>query len=207
MSEQIRESISALMDGEANELEIERLLNQTQDPELRRTWQRFQWVSQSMSQTRGAYDFDVSSKVMEAIEAEDQAENIQPVARAHQFKVRDLLKPLASFAVAASMFASVLVGGQLYGLVGSDLEGEPQAQLANRVSPVGMVNTVGGTSVNANYGAPTIKSNPQGKRAEYNRLARRQLQRYLLPHTDEATLNTPQGMLPYARLASLRVEE
>ena len=52
-----------------------------------------------------------------------------------------------------------------------------------------------------------MKSDAARQRAAYNRLARQRLQRYLLPHTEEAALNTPQGMMPYARLAGYRGDE
>jgi sigma-E factor negative regulatory protein RseA len=207
MSEQIRESVSALMDGEANELELERLLNQSQHSDVRTSWIRYQLASQAMQGDHGVYNLDVSASVMAAIEAEDAASDIAEVARSHRFSIREVLKPVASFAVAASVFAAVLVGSQLYGLVGTERGADPAQQIANRTSPVGMVNTVGGAAVNANYGAPAMKSGRRSQHAEYNRLARKQLQRYLLPHTDEAALNTPQGMMPYARLAALRVED
>ncbi len=207
MSEQIRGSISALMDNEANELELERLLNQSQQSDVRASWNRYQLAGQAINGSPSVHNLDVSLSVMAAIEAEDAAGGITAVARNHRFSIGELLKPVASLAVAASVFASVLVGSQLYGLMGNDLNVDPAQQVANHASPVGMVNTVGGATVNANYGAPAMKSGPRNQRAEYNRLARKQLQRYLLPHTDEAALNTPQGMMPYARLATLRVED
>lgn len=207
MSEQIRESVSALMDGEANELELERLLNQSQQSDVRSSWIRYQLASQAMRGDHGAHNLDISAAVMAAIEAEDAAVDIADVARRHRFSIGEVLKPVASLAVAASVFAAVLVGSQLYGLAGAERGTDSAQQIATRNSPVGMVNTIGGAAVNANYGAPAMKSGRRSQHAEYNRLARKQLQRYLLPHTDEAALNAPQGMMPYARLATLRVED
>ena len=49
MSERLRESLSALMDDEANELEVERLLSQIGDnAELRETWVRYHRVRGSL---------------------------------------------------------------------------------------------------------------------------------------------------------------
>jgi sigma-E factor negative regulatory protein RseA len=70
-----------------------------------------------------------------------------------------------------------------------------------------MVNTVGGASVSASYGAPAVKSASPSRRAAYNRLARQRLQRYMVPHADQAALNTPQGMMPYARVANFKLEQ
>ncbi len=206
MTEQIRESISAFMDGEASELELERLLKQSADPELRQRMQRYGLSGQLAQPSGQSLPLDISASVMAAIDAEQAPERITPVARSKRFALPDFLKPVASVAVAASVFATVLVGGQLYGLVGES-DNPAAVQIADAVSPVGMVNTLGGATVNANYGAPALKSANSRPQVEYNQLARKQLQRYLLPHTDEATLNTPQGMMPYARIATLQVED
>ena len=49
MSESMRESLSALMDDEANELEVQRVLTHiASDPQLRQTWVRYNLVRFSM---------------------------------------------------------------------------------------------------------------------------------------------------------------
>jgi sigma-E factor negative regulatory protein RseA len=199
MSEQIRESLSALMDGEANELELARVLKHKDSDELRSTWMRYHLVRQTLSDAAASYtETDVSIAVMAALESESAIE-IKPVARWNNF-----LRPAASFAVAASVFAAVLVGSQFYGLLGMDVNGT--AELAARVSTVGMVNTLGGSASQARYVAPG-NAMSQPSLTDYNKLARQRLQRYMLNHTEEASLNAPQGMMPYARLASFKVED
>jgi sigma-E factor negative regulatory protein RseA len=201
MNEQIRESLSALMDGEANELEIERVLKHADAETLRSTWMRYHLVRHALREGGAAYaDIDVSAGVMAALSGEPGIA-IKPVARWKQF-----LQPAASFAVAASVFAAVLVGSQFYGLLdkGTDVNGVPE--LAARVSTVGMVNTLGGSAVRAGYASPALKP-VQTRHADYNRLARQRLQRYMLSHTEEASLNAPQGMMPYARVATFKVED
>lgn len=201
MNEQIRESLSALMDGEANELEIERVLKHADAETLRSTWMRYHLVRHTLREGGAAYaDIDVSAGVMAVLSGEPGIA-IKPVARWKQF-----LQPAASFAVAASVFAAVLVGSQFYGLLdkGTDINGVPE--LAARVSTVGMVNTLGGSAVRAGYASPALKP-VQTRHADYNRLARQRLQRYMLSHTEEASLNAPQGMMPYARVATFKVED
>jgi sigma-E factor negative regulatory protein RseA len=201
MNEQIRESLSALMDGEANELEIERVLKHADAETLRSTWMRYHLVRHTLREGGAAYaDIDVSAGVMAVLSGEPGIA-IKPVARWKQF-----LQPAASFAVAASVFAAVLVGSQFYGLLdkGTDVNGVPE--LAARVSTVGMVNTLGGSAVRAGYASPALKP-VQTRHADYNRLARQRLQRYMLSHTEEASLNAPQGMMPYARVATFKVED
>ena len=62
MSEQLKESLSAVMDGEADEFEIRRVLNETaNDSELRGVWERYHLVRSVMrgeGRTRGARSFE-----------------------------------------------------------------------------------------------------------------------------------------------------
>jgi sigma-E factor negative regulatory protein RseA len=69
MSERLRESLSALMDDEANELEIERVLSQvTSNTELRERWSRYQVASTALGgQTQSLLQMDISERVREAI--------------------------------------------------------------------------------------------------------------------------------------------
>ncbi len=202
MNDKIRESLSALMDGEANELEIARLLKHSGDETLRSRWTRYHTARHALqagaSQQPGV---DLSGRIMAAIEEEPELA-IQPVARWHNF-----LRPVASFAMAASVFAAVLVGSQFYGLLGGDVSATGASlELADRVSTVGMVNTLGGSAVRAGYAAPAVKPASRSY-SDYNELARQRLQRYMLSHTEEASLNAPQGMMPYARVATFQVED
>lgn len=201
MNEQIRESLSALMDGEANELEIQRLLKHADAESLRSTWMRYHLVRHTLREGSAAYTYtDVSAGVMAALSGEPGID-IKPVARWKNF-----LQPAASFAVAASVFAAVLVGSQFYGLLGAGGDAGGAPALAARVSTVGMVNTLGGSAVRAGYASPALKP-AQTRYADYDKMARQRLQRYMLSHTEEASLNAPQGMMPYARVATFKVED
>jgi sigma-E factor negative regulatory protein RseA len=198
MSEQIRESLSVLMDEEANELDVERVLQNSDDDAVRAVWGRYHTVRQIMREGSGRQvQVDIAARVMAALEAEPE---IRPVASWHNF-----LRPVASLAVAASVFATVLMGSQFYNLLGG--EGELAPQLSNQVSTVGMVNTLGGSAVRAGYASPALRPQSELRYADYNELARERLQRYLLTHAEEAALNAPQGMMPFARVASFEVQD
>jgi sigma-E factor negative regulatory protein RseA len=198
MTEQIKESMSVLMDDEANELDVERVLKNSSTAGLRGSWTRYHTVRQVMREGTGQHPLvDIGSRVMRALEADPE---IRPTARWH-----GLLRPVASLAVAASVFASVLVGSQFYGLLGVDAGAAPE--VAAQVSTVGMVNTLGGSAVNAGYATPALRAPVAPRYADYNLLARERLQRYLLTHAEEAALNAPQGMMPFARVASFKVQD
>jgi len=74
MDERIKESISALMDGEANELELQRLLSQVDQDEMVDVWRRYYGIRDAMSAERGGhYKIDVSQAVSAAIESEQHS--------------------------------------------------------------------------------------------------------------------------------------
>ncbi|MCB1841329.1 MAG: sigma-E factor negative regulatory protein, partial [Halioglobus sp.] len=107
MSERMFESLSAMLDGEANELELERVLASIGDDEaLRRTWIRYAAARAVMDNQQPAQlGGDVSLQVRAAIAAAPQASRPEGLRRR-------LGRPLASFAVAASVAMVVVIGGQ-----------------------------------------------------------------------------------------------
>lgn len=73
------ESLSALLDGEASELEVRRVLKSGTEEEVRTVWQRFQFVSSLMrrdchSPLEAKQACSFASSVMAAIEAEERGE-------------------------------------------------------------------------------------------------------------------------------------
>ena len=65
MNERMRESLSALMDDEANELELERVLAHiADDDDLRQTWVRYNAARTAVSGHQLAHmDMDISTRV------------------------------------------------------------------------------------------------------------------------------------------------
>lgn len=199
MTERMRESLSALMDDEANELEVERVLSQiTEDAELRRTWVRYHAVRAAVAGQQLAHlNVDISARVRQAIAAEGD----NPAAAAG-LKQR-LLRPVASFAVAASVAATVVIGGQQLSQIGAAPHGDNPA-VAGSASPVGMVNSLGATSVQASYGTQAIPVLQPATRTAYQELARQRMQKYMQEHAEHAALNSPQGLIPFARVPQIR---
>lgn len=199
MSERMRESLSALMDGEADELELERVLRQIgDDTELRQTWVRYHAVhAVSSGQQFSSLSLDISAQVRETIAAEEQAG--KSTSRWH-----GLLKPAASFAVAASVAATVVLGGQQLSQLGGSAEASADSALAAGVSPVGLVNSLGATSVQASYGTQSVPALQPASRTAYRELARQRMQQFSQEHAEQAALNTPQGLLPFARVHTIQ---
>ncbi|TXS95508.1 sigma-E factor negative regulatory protein [Parahaliea maris] len=192
MSDRMRESLSALMDGEADELELERVLRQIgEDSELRETWVRYHAVQTVHSgQAFPDLTIDISARVRDELNS---------VPAANQRRWQSLLRPVAGFAVAASVATTVVLGGQQ--LAGLDpAAAGSESSVAAGVSPVGLVNSLGATSVRASYGTQAPPVLQPATRTAYSELARQRLQRFAQEHAEQAALNTPQGMLPFARV-------
>jgi sigma-E factor negative regulatory protein RseA len=201
MSEKMRESLSALMDDEANELELQRILSGIGDnAELRQTWVRYHAVRSAVTgQPVTGLSVDVSQRVRVALAQEGLSNT--PGA------VRRLLKPLASFAVAASVAAVVVVGGQqLAGIDGGADGGTTYSAAGNLprgVSAVGLVNIVGATPVRASYGTQRIPVLQPAARTAYQEMARQRMKKYMQEHAEHSALNSPQGLVPFARVQEI----
>jgi sigma-E factor negative regulatory protein RseA len=195
MSESMRESLSALMDDEANELEVERLLARIAgDADLRQAWVRYNVVhSVANGQSPTHLELDISSQVRAAVAGENQGVSA--------FRQR-IMRPLASMAVAASVTMAVVLGGQQLAQLEADSY-DAQA-IASSVSPVGMVNSLGATSVQASYGTRGIPELQPATRTAYQQLARQRLQKYMQEHAEHAALNTPNGLVPFARVPRIQ---
>ena len=197
MSEQLRESLSALMDDEASELELQRLLKQVgDDPDLRSTWVRYNAVRSAMSGQQVSHlQLDISSRVRDAIDS-TQSESRSLRER--------FFRPVASFAVAASVAATVVIGGQQLSQIGAEDLYAPGAVAVGGVSPVGMVNSLGATTVQASYGTEAVPMLQPAARTAYKELARQRMQMYIQEHAEHAALNSPHGLIPFARVPEIR---
>jgi sigma-E factor negative regulatory protein RseA len=198
MSEQMRESLSALMDDEANELEVQRVLSQIDsDEDLRCTWVRYNIARDVLSaQHFSLPSADISAGVREAIAVES-------VPSSGGSLRERLLRPVASLAVAASVAATVVIGGQQIASISGAAPYDGQAVAAS-ASPVGLVNSLGATTVRASYGTRPIPVLQPATRTAYRELARQRMEKYMQEHAEHAALNSPQGLIPFARVPEIR---
>lgn len=109
-----KESLSALMDGEANELELRRLLKQTQDNnELSDSWQRYHLASALMKREPVSFPSpDFSQRVMQSLDQDmpSDAVSMQSAGAEAASPVSGMMRSLISMAVAASVTAVVILG-------------------------------------------------------------------------------------------------
>jgi len=189
MSTRHGETLSAMLDDEAQDLEIRRVLRDLdadqERQEVRGHWYRLQIARAAMQGEAVIAAPDFAARVAQAIDAEPAP---------GETRVAGWRRAVGSFAVAASVAAVVVVGGQSLG--GAD--GTPAARVAPL--PVGVVNTVGATPVQASFGTRDLPVLRPADRTAYRELARQRLRLYAQEHAEHASLNTPQGMVPFARV-------
>jgi sigma-E factor negative regulatory protein RseA len=186
------------MDGESNELELQRILSGIgEDAVLRQTWVRYHAVRTAVT-GGGPTDLslDISLRVREALVEDGKSRSGSPVQR--------LLKPLASFAVAATVAAVVVIGGLQISRIDDKSPYSATGTLAGFVSPVGMVNSLGAIPVRASYGTQGIPVLQPAARTAYRELARQRMQKYMQAHAEQAALNSPQGLVPFARVGEIK---
>lgn len=205
MSDKLRESVSALIDGEADELELRRLLAAEDFDTVRQTWSDFHRSRGALFGVNASIaQLDISGRVQSALETEVQEAGATAARAPHWWR------PVTSVAVAASMAAVVVVG--MRGIAGGDATvgassgiavaaSDMRAESASAASGAGSFANAGrvfapvplrGNTVSANYGGvPThlvpaqTYTNAQS-RAEAEALMRRRLQQYLLMQAESS---------------------
>ncbi len=200
MSDFSAESLSALMDNEAEELEVRRLLAQAgSDANIRARWSRYHTARTVLQKDQIQYaHIDISAMVSMQLEYEPAhsaasaaKEDVQPTQTAFS------LKPLAGLAVAASVTAAVFFGVQ--GLDRTESATAPESLAGNTQLP----------SVERSVLAlPDAEAGKQARvaAAKFEAAQRAHVQTLMRLHAQQASVNGSQGILPLARAANYEVE-
>lgn len=181
MSDQIREQISAFLDGELPAAEQQLLLERMgRDPALRAHWDHYQLIGDSLRKSLPLHiDLGLADRVMHELDA----------APAHHGAAKSVLlralKPLAGLAVAASVAVVAVLAVQQ---TRAPEPGAMQIAANPQVMPGPEAYTrVEGTHWNTEAGIqqPQISN---------------QLNEYLVNHSEYAASGGMPGMLPYVRV-------
>lgn len=196
VDDMIRETMSAVMDGEASEMDLARVLKAVDgDPEVRAYWLRLQRGASLLKTGHVPADIDVSSAVKSALIQSGSAQRS--------------LGPLSSFAVAASVALSVVFGGQY--LLENDTPGATLAQVPGGVMPI-----QGAVPVQARFGTQSVVQAPVRQAPVsapirsttskvYEQLSKERFERFGIEHAQMTAAMQPNGLVPFARVPS-RVE-
>jgi sigma-E factor negative regulatory protein RseA len=192
--EALQESLSAVMDNEADELELRRVLSAIDNAEARATWSRYQVARAVMHKDLLDPKLDLAAAVSAALADEVMPAKSKPRA----------WRSLGRLAVAASVTVAVLAGVRLYN---HDEVGGAQLaqQLPAQTGP--SVPQVQGPAVLAGYteGAEQQGTGPMANGVLQNQAGwqDQKLPGYLRQHAQEAAGKGAETALPYARAASL----
>jgi len=228
MSEQTRpqtlaESISALMDNQASELELQRILKASeQDADVKATWSRYQITSAVLRGYQSpvfasSVMSDFSARLSAAIDAEEIINKTTTTASVEQAKPQQgLWYQLGRVALVASVAGGMVLGVNQFNSTGVD-----NSQIAsNQVlapapieTTVSLPSGINGPLLNTrNVAVQTgYETRPQENRRVMFQprqatpvVSDEEVSRYvnqmIRAHSDNAAMNSGQGVLPYARV-------
>lgn len=119
--EALQESLSAVMDNEADELELRRVLNAVDDAETRATWSRYQVARAAMHKELLLPNLDIASAVSAALADEAVPAKVK----------KGPWRSIGRLAVAASVTVAVLAGVRMYNqdeITGAELAAQQPVQ-------------------------------------------------------------------------------
>lgn len=190
--EALQESLSAVMDNEADELELRRVLSASDDAELRATWSRYQIARAVMHKELLEPRLDIAAAVSAAL-----ADEALPVARPAD---RSPWRMVGRLAVAASVTVAVLAGVRLYNQ--DEVAGTQLAQQA--AQPALTSPQAQGPAMLAGFRAADEQTSASGAAVEaQSGWHEQRLPAYLRQHAQQAAMSGSDSALPYARAASL----
>jgi len=207
----LAESVSALADGEASELELARLLKASDNtPEIKSVWDRYHLARSAMAQDLQSTATPGFAERVSAAIAEEQSPRS---ARFHWWANAGRL------AVAASVAGAVLIGAQLYQNDSLTAPGTTSVMADAPTPSTTDIHVAADHSLPAGFNAPPLAARPVSTQPFFEATPRRvifepreagvkvseeQIRHYLNQlaesHTEHATVNNAQGLLPFARL-------
>jgi sigma-E factor negative regulatory protein RseA len=223
MSEQnrpqsIAESLSALMDNQASELELQRILKASdQDPEVKATWSRYQMTSTVLRGEPVAFMADFSARVSAAIADEElHAAAVIPNATAQSKQSKQgWWYQFGRVALVASVAGSLILGVQQFNSSSQVAPVMASAPVAP-VAPDAMLSLPSGINAPAlNTRTVAVQTGYESRPQENRRVTflprqtntpvsdeevTRYVNKMIQAHSDNAAMNSGQGVLPYSRV-------
>lgn len=193
MSDKENEALSALMDGELDEMALRRTLNQLDDePKLKQTWSRYHLQRDTIKGDISAFStLDISGAISAAIDDEAALEGIkQPSEK------KPWWKAVAGLSVAASVALAVVIGARFNPLV--ETQGVQQLASKTQVKVVTPeITLVKGPSMIAQS-----NSELEGVDEKVLQQAQERLNSYLKQHAQDSALGQGRTAMPFARVVN-----
>ena len=207
--ERLDQSLSALMDGEATDMELHRLLKEVSEgSELRDKWKRYHMVSSALKGDAAITPIDYSAAISAAIDEESSH---------RQSVLAGFVGSAGRFAIAASVALVAVLGVQqlnspldsvapvseFAGIEQVDEENVgPAIQFPSGFQPIINARTVsaGGNNKSSQFVTPVIEVRQQAERNYSEAQLRAYMNDVMARHSNHTALTSNQGMLPFARL-------
>ena len=207
--ERLEQSLSALMDGEATEMETHRILKAVaEDQQLREKWKRYHMASAAIKGDVASPSVDCSAAISAAIDQEPAhrpARLAVVASSAGRFAIAASVALVAVFGV-QQLNTPVDNGGQFTEFAAVEAPAEtagPAIQFPSGFQPTINARTVsvGGNNKSSQRTVPVIEVQQQVQKQYSEAELRAYLNSIMSRHSDHAALNSNQGMLPFARLS------
>ena len=210
MDKRLKESLSALMDDEANELELQRVLSHADADELRGVWGNYHQVRQVVkTESASAFSIDISAGVAAAIRSESSTLDTDlDLIDDNIFGPNSGAKQSANNGpdVAATSIADRSMGKRgwlaLAASVAFALAFVFQAQLEVSEQGIPQLATSQGFSGDASLVKVSSLAEPTVV-VEMSEEQARHFSQYLLRHAEHSVRGTQSGFMPLARVASV----
>lgn len=217
----LRESLSALVDGQATELELHRILKECEhNSEVRALWARYQYSSAAMQEEfTGSPNIDLSGRIQAAIAnepplGEELLVNVKPSSDEVPSPVSRWWNSLGKVAIAASVAGLVVVGAQQSSFLIDGSEGEAGNSAVaiedntRAIAPLSAT-TVSTGGKSQSEAVPTVIFNPvvRNQQAVPNELIQKRLNTLMLEHAGNSAQNSGLGLMPFARISHTASEE
>ena len=184
MTDHLKQSISALLDDEASEIEVHRLLREFgDDGELKTSWIRYQQiraVTQGHHHLSESQHVSLHTRISAAIEEEESHELVTHQGLGWQRQV-------AGFAVAASLVAAVLVGVNLNQPGNLAVPGLVEAPSSAPINT--QLVSFGADDDNYQPATDTAFSEDELELRELDEVKQQQLREYLMRHDRMSRMN------------------
>jgi sigma-E factor negative regulatory protein RseA len=223
LQQSLAESISALVDNQASELELQRILKASEkDPNVKATWARYQMMGAILRGEQASQSImasaDFSARVSASLAVEEQS-----IVIAAQKSNQSWWHQLGRVALVASVAGGMIISVQQYNsnAIQSEMAstGNSATISPSIVSTVSLPSGINGPVLNSRSVAlqTGYETRPQENRrvmfqprqavipnATAAAISEEELTRYvnqmIQAHSDNAALNSGQGVLPYARV-------
>lgn len=200
MNDRMKESLSALVDAQADELEIRRLLNESEhSPEVYEHWQRYLMIGEVLrDESTAAFDVDISQGIRQALDGEPMDDLSAPKMAQPNKDTNHWMRWLSLGSSAAAITLAVFMGISLYQQEdASDIQNvvalQSNASLQRSVSTVSRNNNI----------QPVANVSDAVVNQELKEVQKR-LNEYLMQHVEDNAMNSMRGIAPLARTASFR---